>query len=119
MVDRYLRETESLRGPSTESSRDSPSDARSPLRSRTCSTESEREDSRSSPKENSLPSFVLYSNETPTLQLERWRKLYNELYDFSDNSFDLTKVPDVHANIRYDVLHNNQARKRQTMKSRH
>jgi hypothetical protein len=106
MVDRYLRETECTEGSSPEGSRDFVPDGRSPLRSRACSSESEREDPRLGQKESPPSTFTLYANETPTLQLERWRKLYNELYDVATGSFDLTKVPDIHDNIRYDVLHN-------------
>jgi len=48
----------------------------------------------------------LYMDETPLLMLDRWRKLHKDLYDEYSQSFDLTKVPDVHDNIRYDVEHN-------------
>ncbi|CAM9409508.1 unnamed protein product, partial [Laminaria digitata] len=43
--------------------------------------------------------------ETPLLMLDRWRKLHDELYD-SVTGFDITKIPDVHDNVRYDGLHN-------------
>ncbi|CAM9365448.1 unnamed protein product, partial [Scytosiphon promiscuus] len=43
--------------------------------------------------------------ETPLLMQDRWRKLHDELYD-STTGFDITKIPDVHDNARYDCLHN-------------
>jgi hypothetical protein len=39
-------------------------------------------------------------NETLILMLDRWRKLHKDLYNAKTDSFDLSKVPDVHDNIR-------------------
>jgi len=50
--------------------------------------------------------FQCYHEETIYLMLQRWKKLDREFYDAEKDRFDLTKVPDVHDNIRYDALHN-------------
>lgn len=34
--------------------------------------------------------------------LDRWKKLYKDLYNKKADAFDLSKVPDVHDNIRYE-----------------
>ena len=47
-------------------------------------------------------------DETLLLMLDRWRKLHLDLYKPHTQKFDLTKVPDVHDNIRYDLEHNAQ-----------
>ncbi|CAM9730098.1 unnamed protein product [Pylaiella littoralis] len=52
-------------------------------------------------RDSRLPS----RGETPLLMLDRWRKLHDELHD-SATGFDITKIPDVHDNARYDCLHN-------------
>jgi inositol-hexakisphosphate/diphosphoinositol-pentakisphosphate 1-kinase len=44
--------------------------------------------------------------ETLLLMLDRWRTLHRELYNEKKGGFDITKIPDVHDNIRYDCLHN-------------
>ncbi|CAM9421282.1 unnamed protein product [Chrysoparadoxa australica] len=46
--------------------------------------------------------------ETPLLMLDRWRKLEKALYCPKTDTFDITKIPDVHDNVRYDCLHNAQ-----------
>ncbi|CAM9583380.1 unnamed protein product [Discosporangium mesarthrocarpum] len=50
-------------------------------------------------------SWMPAQGETPLLMLHRWQKLHKELYDPS-SGFDVTKIPDVHDNVRYDCLHN-------------
>jgi len=52
----------------------------------------------------SNPQMVLYHEETIGMILERWQKLVNELYDPKYDIYDLTKVPDIHDNTRYDAL---------------
>ena len=37
---------------------------------------------------------------------ERWQLFYIKLYDKDDDEFDLSRVPDVHDNVRFDMLHN-------------
>ncbi|KAG5181367.1 histidine phosphatase superfamily-domain-containing protein [Tribonema minus] len=44
--------------------------------------------------------------ETLLLMVDRWRTLRRELYNERKGGFDITKVPDVHDNARYDCLHN-------------
>lgn len=48
----------------------------------------------------------LYLSETFSLMLDRWEKLFKDIYSPKTKLFDLTKVPDVYDMIRYDVLHN-------------
>ena len=38
--------------------------------------------------------------ETLLLMLDRWKKLHKDIYNSKTDSFDLSKVPDVHDNIR-------------------
>ena len=37
---------------------------------------------------------------------ERWRILYIKFYEEDEDKFDLSRVPDVHDNVRFDMLHN-------------
>ena len=37
---------------------------------------------------------------------ERWRFLYRKLYDEDKDEFDLSRIPDIHDNVRFDMLHN-------------
>lgn len=39
------------------------------------------------------------------LMLKRWRKLEKD-FKKKDNSYDISKIPDIWDNIKYDVLHN-------------
>ena len=48
----------------------------------------------------------LYKGETLLELTERWRFIYNRLYDDTEDKFDLSRIPDVHDNVRFDVLHN-------------
>lgn len=41
-----------------------------------------------------------HGGETLLLMLDRWKKLYKDLYNNKTDNFDLSKVPDVHDNIR-------------------
>ena len=53
-----------------------------------------------------LSGVKLYKGETLLELKERWRFIYNKLYDSDDDKFDLSRIPDVHDNVRFDVLHN-------------
>ncbi|CAB9509992.1 hexakisphosphate and diphosphoinositol-pentakisphosphate kinase [Seminavis robusta] len=53
-----------------------------------------------------LSGVKLYKGETLLELTERWRFLYKNLYDSDTDMFDLSRVPDVHDNVRFDVLHN-------------
>ena len=48
----------------------------------------------------------LYKGETLLELTERWRFIYKRLYDPDEDRFDLSRIPDVHDNVRFDVLHN-------------
>jgi len=50
----------------------------------------------------------LYMAETPLLMLDRWEKLLDDFYILKKGTFDLTKVPECHDMIRYDLEHNAQ-----------
>jgi inositol-hexakisphosphate/diphosphoinositol-pentakisphosphate 1-kinase len=48
----------------------------------------------------------LYLNESPFLMLYRWETLCRDFYSTEKDSFDLSKVPELHDMTRYDSLHN-------------
>jgi len=56
--------------------------------------------------QDALSGIKLYKGESLVELTERWRLLYKKLYDDDDDEFDLTKIPDVHDNVRFDMLHN-------------
>ena len=37
---------------------------------------------------------------------KRYFKLYNDFYDKKKNKFDISKIPDIYDNIKYDIIHN-------------
>lgn len=37
---------------------------------------------------------------------KRWIKLYQDFYDFSTKKFEISKIPDIYDNIKYDLIHN-------------
>jgi inositol hexakisphosphate/diphosphoinositol-pentakisphosphate kinase len=53
-----------------------------------------------------LSGVKLYKGETLLELTERWRFMYKRLYDADEDTFDLSRIPDVHDNVRFDVLHN-------------
>ncbi|GKY97682.1 hypothetical protein MPSEU_000726400 [Mayamaea pseudoterrestris] len=53
-----------------------------------------------------LSGVKLYKGETLLELTERWRFIYDRLYDSETDRFDLSRIPDVHDNVRFDVLHN-------------
>eukprot|EP00522_Entomoneis_paludosa_P001607 CAMPEP_0172471962 /NCGR_PEP_ID=MMETSP1065-20121228/68088_1 /TAXON_ID=265537 /ORGANISM="Amphiprora paludosa, Strain CCMP125" /LENGTH=1428 /DNA_ID=CAMNT_0013230077 /DNA_START=31 /DNA_END=4318 /DNA_ORIENTATION=- len=55
-----------------------------------------------------LSGVKLYKGETLLELTERWRFIYDRLYDPESDKFDLSRIPDVHDNVRFDVLHNPQ-----------
>lgn len=56
--------------------------------------------------EDALSGVKLYKGETLLELTERWRNLYEKLYDEEKDMFDLSRIPDVHDNVRFDMLHN-------------
>ncbi|KAI9912581.1 hypothetical protein PsorP6_004866 [Peronosclerospora sorghi] len=48
----------------------------------------------------------LYMDETFSLMFERWDKIYRGLYSAKTDTFNLSKIPDVHDCIKYDLIHN-------------
>ncbi|KAI9920166.1 hypothetical protein PsorP6_016042 [Peronosclerospora sorghi] len=48
----------------------------------------------------------LYMDETFPLMFERWDKIYRDFYSAKTDTFNLSKIPDVHDCIKYDLLHN-------------
>lgn len=48
----------------------------------------------------------LYMGETFSLMYERWNKIYRDFYSTKTDTFNLSKIPDVHDCIKYDLLHN-------------
>jgi inositol hexakisphosphate/diphosphoinositol-pentakisphosphate kinase len=57
-------------------------------------------------QEGALSGIKLYKGETLLELTERWKLLHNKLYDEESETFDLSRVPDVHDNVRFDMLHN-------------
>lgn len=53
-----------------------------------------------------LSGVKLYKGETLLELTERWRFIHKRLYDPDEDTFDLSRIPDVHDNVRFDVLHN-------------
>jgi Histidine acid phosphatase. len=56
--------------------------------------------------DEALSGIKLYKGETLLELTERWRLLHIKLYDEDKDEFDLSRVPDVHDNVRFDMLHN-------------
>lgn len=54
----------------------------------------------------------LYMGETISLMFERWDKIYRDFYSAKTGKYDLSKIPDVHDCIKYDMLHNSHVCKR-------
>ncbi|CAH0517919.1 unnamed protein product [Peronospora belbahrii] len=48
----------------------------------------------------------LYMGETFSLMFERWNKIFRDFYSTKTGTFNLSKIPDVHDCIKYDLLHN-------------
>jgi inositol-hexakisphosphate/diphosphoinositol-pentakisphosphate 1-kinase len=61
-----------------------------------------------SPSPSSAPPPVspLYLQEAPLLMLYRWQTLSRDFYSVEKDSYDLSKVPELHDMTRYDTLHN-------------
>ncbi|KAI2494334.1 histidine acid phosphatase [Fragilaria crotonensis] len=53
-----------------------------------------------------LSGVKLYKGETLLELTERWRFIHSRLYDEDKDTFDLSRIPDVHDNVRFDMLHN-------------
>ena len=49
-----------------------------------------------------LSGVKLYKGETLLELTERWRFLYKNLYDADEDKFDLSRIPDVHDNVRFE-----------------
>lgn len=52
--------------------------------------------------DTALSGVKLYKGETLLELTERWRYLYGRLYDEDKDVFDLSRVPDVHDNVRFE-----------------
>ena len=56
--------------------------------------------------DEALSGIKLYKGETLLELTQRWKLLQNKLYNEEKDTFDLSRVPDVHDNVRFDMLHN-------------
>lgn len=56
--------------------------------------------------DDTLSGVKIYKGETLLELTERWRNLYETLYDEETDTFDLSRIPDVHDYVRFDILHN-------------
>ena len=72
----------------------------------TSGDESRAEDTKLYESALSAVHIKLYKGETLLELTERWRLLYRKFYDEDSDTFDLSRVPDVHDNVRFDMLHN-------------
>ena len=52
---------------------------------------------------NDISYMILNCSMLKLLELtERWRFIYNRLYDSETDMFDLSRIPDVHDNVRFE-----------------
>jgi inositol-hexakisphosphate/diphosphoinositol-pentakisphosphate 1-kinase len=51
-----------------------------------------------------LSGVKLYKGETLLELTERWRFIYDNLYDPDTDKFDLSRIPDVHDNVRFEYV---------------
>ena len=49
-----------------------------------------------------LSGVKLYKGETLVELTERWKFIYDRLYDPETDMFDLSRIPDVHDNVRFE-----------------
>lgn len=54
-------------------------------------------------------SVSLYQDEPLSLMLQRWEKLEKDLYSKKKDVYDLSKIPEIYDQLKYDVLHNSHA----------
>lgn len=40
------------------------------------------------------------------MMYDRWRKLLRSFYNKKDDTFDISKVPDIYDSAKYDCIHN-------------
>ena len=52
------------------------------------------------------PAPELYHGESWNLAHRRWSKLYKDFYNAERGTFDISKLPDIYDNIKYDFNHN-------------
>jgi len=57
-------------------------------------------------EDEALSGIKQYKGETLLELLERWRLLHLKMYDEEKDLFDLSRVPDIHDNVRFDMLQN-------------
>ena len=55
---------------------------------------------------NKKNKFFDCEEEKVILIYKRYFKLYNDFYDKKKNKFDISKIPDIYDNIKYDIIHN-------------
>ena len=68
--------------------------------------ETDNENRESEDADAQLSGVKLYKGETLLELTERWRFIYKRMYDDETKIFDLSRIPDVLDNVRFDVLHN-------------
>lgn len=49
---------------------------------------------------------VLFKDEPVSMMLQRWEKLEKDLYNKKKDSFDVSKIPDIYDQLKYDIMHN-------------
>ena len=51
-----------------------------------------------------LSGVKLYKGETLLELTERWRFIFDRLYDETEDRYDLSRIPDVHDNVRFEYV---------------
>lgn len=51
-----------------------------------------------------LSGVKLYKGETLLELTERWRFIYDRLYDEAEDRYDLSRIPDIHDNVRFEYV---------------
>ena len=70
------------------------------------STKISRESSLTNVSKNNSNKFDDCEEEKVILIYKRYVKLYKDFYDSSKDKFDISKIPDIYDNIKYDIIHN-------------
>lgn len=56
--------------------------------------------------QNSSEDSSFFCEEQLILTYKRWKKIENDFFNKKDSCYDISKIPDVHYSIQYDILHN-------------
>jgi inositol hexakisphosphate/diphosphoinositol-pentakisphosphate kinase len=57
-------------------------------------------------RRRSVPMVIPQNGESWSIMAERWSKLTKDIYSKKTQQFDISKIPDIYDNCKYDILHN-------------